>query len=215
MTHSSYLYPMRKNLFLLLIFCSVGLSGQTFQASLLAGGNFSQIDGDDLFGYHQLGANAGIRVVAILNDRWRVGPEILFSQQGARRNQNSTNVSVFDRIDLNTLEVPLMVYYKDWRLTAEAGLSYQNLFSYTVVSSGGEDITAATPLNSDLVAIKAGVTFFLTERLGLNLRFSKHLTDIDPDNTLNTSFKGKSVSVRAVYTLGRGEELPRPPQDDN
>lgn len=206
---------MRKNLFLLLIFCSVGLSGQTFQASLLAGGNFSQIDGDDLFGYHQLGANAGIRVVAILNDRWRVGPEILFSQQGARRNQNSTNVSEFDRIDLNTLEVPLMVYYKDWRLTAEAGLSYQNLFSYTVVSSGGEDITAATPLNSDLVAIKAGVTFFLTERLGLNLRFSKHLTDIDPDNTPNTSFKGKSVSVRAVYTLGRGEELPRPPQDDN
>jgi hypothetical protein len=206
---------MRKNLFLLLIFCSVGLSGQTFQASLLAGGNFSQIDGDDLFGYHQLGANAGIRVVAILNDRWRVGPEILFSQQGARRNQNSTNVSVFDRIDLNTLEVPLMVYYKDWRLTAEAGLSYQNLFSYTVVSSGGEDKTATTPLNSDLVAIKAGVTFFLTERLGLNLRFSKHLTDIDPDNTLNTSFKGKSVSVRAVYTLGRGEELPRPPQDDN
>lgn len=206
---------MRKNLFLLLIFCSVGLSGQTFQASLLAGGNFSQIDGDDLFGYHQLGANAGIRVVAILNDRWRVGPEILFSQQGARRNQNSTNVSVFDRIDLNTLEVPLMVYYKDWRLTAEAGLSYQNLFSYTVVSSGGEDKTATTPLNSDLVAIKAGVTFFLTERLGLNLRFSKHLTDIDPDNTPNTSFKGKSVSVRAVYTLGRGEELPRPPQDDN
>jgi hypothetical protein len=65
------------------------------------------------------------------------------------------------------------------------------------------------------VAIKAGVTFFLTERLGLNLRFSKHLTDIDPDNTPNTSFKGKSVSVRAVYTLGRGEELPRPPQDDN
>ncbi len=206
---------MRKLLFLLLILSSCSLGAQTFRASLLAGGNFSQIDGDALFGYHQLGANAGIRVVAILDDRWRVGPEILFSQQGARRNQNSVNVSPFDRLDLNTLEIPLMAYYKDWRLTAEAGFSYQNLFSYTIISSGGEDITAATPLNTDLVAIKAGVTFFLTERLGLNLRFSKHLTDIDPDNTLNTSFKGKSISVRAVYTLGRGEELPRPPTDDN
>jgi hypothetical protein len=206
---------MRKLLFLLLFFTAFGLRSQTFRASLLAGGNFSQIDGDELFGYHQLGANAGIRVVAILNERWRVGPEILFSQQGARRNQNSVNISPFDQIDLSTLEVPLMVYFKDWRLTAEAGLSYQNLFNYTIISSGGEDITAATPLNTDLLAFKAGVTFFLTERLGLNMRFSKHLTDIDPNNTLNTSFKGKSISVRVVYTLGRGEELPRPPQDDN
>ena len=206
---------MRKLLFLPLILCSCLLGAQTFRASLLAGGNFSQIDGDQLFGYHQFGVNAGIRVVAVLNDRWRVGPEILFSQQGSRRNQNSANISSFDRFDLNTLEIPLMVYFKDWRLTAEAGFSYQNLFSYTVISSGGDDITAATLLNSDLVAIKAGVTFFLTERLGLNMRFSKHLTDIDQGNSLNTSFKGKSVSVRAVYTLGRGEELPRPPQDDN
>lgn len=198
-----------------MFFTAFGLSAQAFRASLLAGGNFSQIDGDELFGYHQLGANAGIRVVAVLNDRWRVGPEILYSQQGARRNQNSVNISPFDQINLKTLEVPLMVYYKDWRLTAEAGLSYQNLFNYTIISSGGEDITAATPLNTDLLAFKVGVTFFLTERLGLNMRFSKHLTDIDPDNTLNTSFKGKSISVRAVYTLGRGEELPRPPQDDN
>lgn len=206
---------MKQLLSLLLVLCSLGLEAQTFRASLLAGGNFSQIDGDELFGYHQLGINAGIRVVAILNDRWRVGPEILFSQQGSRRNLNSLNVSAFDRFDLNTLEVPLMVYYKDWRLTAEAGFSYQNLFSYTVISSGGDDITSATELNTDLVAIKAGVTFFLTERLGLNMRFSKHLSNIDVNNSLNTSFKGKSVSVRAVYTLGKGEELPRPPTDDN
>jgi hypothetical protein len=206
---------MRKLLFLLLILISCGLGAQTFRASLLAGGNFSQIDGDDLFGYHQLGLNAGIRVVAVLNDRWRVGPEILFSQQGARRNQNSVNISPFDQIDLTTLEIPLMVYFKDWRLTAEAGLSYQNLFDYTVISSAGEDITAATELNTNLIAFKAGVTFFLTERLGLNMRFSRHINNIDVDNRLNTFFRGKSVSVRAVYTLGRGEEIPRPKTEDN
>lgn len=191
-----------------------GLAAQTFRASLLAGGNFSQIDGDELFGYHQLGLNAGLRVVAVLNERWRVGPEILFSQQGARRNSNSLNVSPFDEFRLNTLEVPLMVYFKDWRLTAEAGLSYQNLFSYEVISSAGEDITAATELRSHLLALKAGVTFFLTPRAGLNFRFSRHLTDVDVDNRLNTSFKGKSISVRFVYTLGQGEALPKPPVTD-
>ncbi len=202
---------MRKYLFcFILLVAGSALPAQTFRASLLAGGNFSQIDGDDLFGFHQLGLNAGIRVVALLGDRWRVGPEILFSQQGARRKANGFEISAFDRFDLNTLEVPLMVYFKDWRLTAEAGLSYQRLFSYTVISSGGDDITAATPLNDNLLAFKAGVTFFVTPRFGMNLRWSKHITDIDPDNTINTSFKGRSVSVRAVFTLGEGEVIPQP-----
>lgn len=195
-----------------LLFTGVGaLGAQTFRASLLAGGNFSQIDGDDLFGFHQLGLNAGIRVVAILDDRWRVGPEILFSQQGARRKANSFEISNFDRFDLSTLEIPLMVYYKDWRLTAEAGFSYQRLFNYTIISSAGEDITAATPLNENLVAFKAGVTFFVTPRFGMNIRWSKHLTDLDIDDSINFSFKGRSVSVRAVFTLGKGEDIPKPP----
>ncbi|MFK8161908.1 MAG: hypothetical protein AB8H12_05535 [Lewinella sp.] len=199
---------------LLLLLGGSALRAQTFRASLIAGGNFSQIDGDDLFGFHQLGANAGIRVVALLGDRWRVGPEILFSQQGARRKNNSFEISAFDRFDLSTLEVPLMVYFKDWRLTAEAGFSYQRLFNYTVISSGGEDITAATPLNENLVAFKAGVTFFITPRFGMNMRWSKHLTDIDPNNSINTSFKGRSVSVRAIFTLGQGEDIPKPPTEE-
>jgi len=206
---------MRILLLTLLLTTSGFLSAQTFRASLIAGGNFSQIDGDKLFGFHQLGANAGVRVVALLNDRWRVGPEILFSQQGARRNQNSINISPFDQIDLTMLEVPLMVYYKDWRLTAEMGFSYQRLFDYSVISSGGEDITFATPLNENLVAFKAGVTFFVTPRFGLNMRWSKHVNNIDINNSLNTSFKGRSVSVRAIYTLGAGEKLPQAPEDEN
>jgi hypothetical protein len=180
---------------------------------LIAGGNFSQIDGDQLFGYHQLGINAGIRVVALLNDRWRVGPEILYSQQGARRNQNSINVSVWDRFDLTTLEIPLMVYYQDWRVTAEAGVSYQNLFDYRVISSAGEDVTATTELQQNLYAFKLGASFFVTPRLAINMRFSQHLNNIDVDNRLNTSFRGKSVSVRAIFTLGQGETIPAPPEE--
>jgi len=206
---------MRILLFSLLLAASGVMSAQTFRASLIAGGNFSQIDGDDLFGFHQLGANAGVRVVAMLSERWRVGPEILFSQQGARRNQNSLNISAFDQIDLTMLEVPLMVYYKDWRLTAEMGLSYQRLFDYTIINSGGEDVTFANPLNENLIAFKAGVTFYLTPRFGLNMRWSKHVNNLDIDNALNTSFKGRSVSVRAVYTLGKGETLPKAPEDKN
>ena len=197
---------------IVLILLLPSLAGaQTFRASLLAGVNFSQIDGDDLFGYHQAGANAGIRVVAVLNDRWRVGPEILFSQQGARRNTNSINISPFDRFRLNTVEVPLMVYYKDWRLTAEAGFSYQRMIDYAVTDAIGNDITATTPLNDNLIAFKAGVTFFITENWGANFRWSKHVLDIDPDDAVAPTLKGRTISLRAVYTFGVGETLPRQP----
>ena len=199
---------MRQLLFLFLFSFATALPAQTFRASLIAGGNFSQIDGDDLFGYHQLGANAGIRVVARLGENWRVGPEILFSQMGARRNKESLNISPYDRIDMTTVEIPLMVFYKDWRVMAEAGVSYQNLFNYKVIASSGDDITNNTVFRDNLFAIKVGASFIVTPRFSVGMRFSKHLNNIDIDNALNTSFKGKSVSVRAIFTLGAGEEMP-------
>lgn len=202
---------MQKWTILLLLLVGFGtLPAQTFQGSIVAGMNISQIDGDALFGFHQPGVNAGVRVVAVLNDRWRVGPEILFSQQGAQRPNNSGNISIYDRFRLNTLEVPLMAYYKDWRITAEGGFSYQRLIDYEVISDGGEDVTAVTPLQDNLFAIKLGATIYFSPNWGLNVRWSKHLLDIDVDNGINTSFKGRTVSVRAVYTFGAGETLPKP-----
>jgi hypothetical protein len=184
------------------------LPAQTFRASALAGVNLSQIDGDDLFGFHQVGLNAGLRVVALLNERWRVGPEILYSQQGAVRNRNSTNASDYRSFDLNTVEIPLMVYYKDWRFTAEAGLSYQRVIDFTVIDFRGENISADLPLRDDQLAIKFGVTLYLTPRLGFNFRWSKHLVDIqEPERP---GLRGRGLSLRAVYTFGSGEEIPQP-----
>lgn len=205
---------MPRLLLLCLFLGAAVLPAQTFRASLIAGANFSQIDGDDLFGYHQFGANAGIRVVALLGARWRIGPEILFSQIGARRNASSLNISAWDRFDLSTIEVPLMAYYQDWRIMGEFGISYQNLFNYTVIASSDDDVTAATELREDLLNYKLGATFFITPNWALNIRFTKHLTNIDIDNSLNTSFKGKSVSVRAIFTLGKGETIPSPPEEN-
>ena len=200
--------PMKRTICALLLMglLHVSVAAQTFRASVLAGANFSQIDGDDLLGFHKVGLNGGIRVVALLGEKWRVGPEILFSQQGAKRN---INVSVYDRLHFNTLEIPLMVYYKDWRLTAEAGFSYQRLIEYEVIGAQGEDITANTPINENQVAFNVGATFFISPRFGFNFRWSKHLADINP--TGGENFKGRTISLRGVYTFGRGETIPAAP----
>ncbi len=207
----TYLCPMRDTLILLLLLTTAGqLSAQTFQASVIGGMNMSQIDGDDLFGFHKLGLNTGIRVVAVLSDRWRVGPEILYSQQGALLPNSSFNFSPFSRFQLNTLEVPLMAYYKDWRITAEAGFSYQRLFSYEIDDFQGEDMTNQFILKDDMVAFNAGVTFHVNENFGINFRWSKHLIDLDINDQINTSLRGRTISLRAVWIFGQGEAIPKP-----
>lgn len=206
---------MRK--LLLLAFLLIGihqLQAQTFQASVLFGTNFSQIDGDDLFGFHKVGLNGGIRVVAKLGDRWRVGPEILYSQQGALLPNSSFNFSNFSRFQLNSLEVPLMAYYKDWRITAEAGFSYQRIFSYEIDNFEGDDVTNQFTLRENMVAFNAGVTFHINENFGVNFRWSKHIIDLDINDAINTSFRGRTISLRMVWTPGAGEELPKPPPDE-
>jgi hypothetical protein len=190
-----------------LLSSTVALTAQTFQASLLGGFNMSQIDGDDLLGFNYLGCNAGMRGVGVLNERWRVGPEILYSQQGSRRGNNEVNLSNYDRFALNTIEVPLMVYFKDWRFTAEAGIAYQRLINYKIEDAGGADITEDIPFREDLLNFQVGVTLYLRPNFGLNLRWSKHLTDLEA-NDGNLILKGRSISIRAVYILGAGETLP-------
>ena len=198
-------------LLILLSFIAATTSAQTFQASVLLGGNLSQIDGDELDGFHKGGINAGIRVVAKLDDRWQIGPEILYTQSGAFRPKSSINRSDFSRFQLNTLEVPLMAFYKDWRFTAEAGFSYQRLFFYEIESFVGEDITDQFTLPENLVAFNAGVTFHVNKNFGVNFRWSKHITNLDPDKFINPiSLRGRTISLRLVWTPGKGVELPKP-----
>ncbi|WP_420459880.1 porin family protein [Neolewinella sp.] len=183
------------------------LSAQTFRAAALVGLNLSQLDGDDLLGFHQPGLNAGLRVVAVLDDHWRVGPEILFSQQGAKRNTNSVTQSAFDAFRFQTVELPVMVHYHDWRLTAEAGVSYQRLLSYRVVNTLGEDVTDDVHLQDDALVLHLGATLDLSPRLGLHFRWSRHLTNQQAG--AGPRFVSRSLTFRAVYTIGRATDLPQ------
>lgn len=195
-------------LFFLFFSSAAALFGQTFQASALMGINLRQIDGDDLIGFNSIGANAGLRVVAVLGDRWRIGPEILFSQQGARRARSDFFGNNFSEINLNTVEVPLMVYFKDWRFTAEAGLAYQRLISYSAFALDGADITESTLFKEDQLNFQTGVTFYLNSNWGFNFRWSKSIGSILAGEQ-EKIMKARSLVLRLVYTLGDGEAIPK------
>lgn len=186
---------------LLLLLVSGTLPAQTFRAALVGGANVSQIDGDALAGFHQIGINAGLRAEARLSDRWSFGPELLYSQQGSRRAPREFSASI-DRVRLQTIELPLMVYFTDWHIQAEAGLSYIRWINYTVEDVTGEDITALTNYRPNNLAMNFGATLYFRPNLGLNFRWSKYLTDLDNDPLNPQPLRGRTISVRLVYLLG-------------
>ena len=205
---------MRNTLFFLfLLLCAAPATAQTFRASALAGINLGQIDGDSLIGFRQPGINAGLRVVAMLSENWRAGPEILFSQQGARQRTRPAFFSSYDDIRINTVEVPLMIYFKEWRFTAEAGLSYNRVFTSEIRNFQQRDISAERPLKEQFLNAKVGVTMYFTPNLGLNVRWSKSLTDIDlfPQHNFRTRY----LSIRMVFTPGAGERMPERPEEED
>jgi len=200
---------MREILLCLLMLLSAPGVAQTFRASLLAGMNLSQVDGDDLRGFHRPGVNAGLRVVALLGDKWRVGPELLFSQQGAVRNQGAEGTGSIESLRFQTLELPLMLYYKDWRLIAGAGASYQRLIDYRIIDTGGRDISSTLPLTQHWVALQLGLTLQLSPKVGFNFRWSRHFNDLQTGTS--PRLRGRTLTLRITYTLGPGERLPDRP----
>lgn len=204
---------MRPLLLLLLLCCALNARSQTFRASLIGGMNLSQVDGDDLLGFHQPGVNAGLRVVAVLNDRWRIGPELLYSEQGAQRNERASPVmGELETLRFQTLELPLSVFYKRWRLIGEAGASYQRLIDYRATNTQGEDVSATFVLRKNWVNLHLGASLLLTPRIAFNFRWSRHLADLQ--RTERPRLRGRNLSLRMVYTLGAGETLPAAPTSE-
>ena len=107
----------------------------TFFGGLVAGGNFTQVDGDNFAGYHKVGFNAGGIVYARFAERIAASMEILYSQKGSRAHRSQrSNTGAYEiykyDINLNYAEVPIMLNYFDKnRANFGAGLSYSRLIN--------------------------------------------------------------------------------------
>jgi hypothetical protein len=71
--------------FLFLLLCNIQLFAQesevrTFNATIIAGINASQIDGDFTAGYNKIGLNVGAKAGILLAKRWETG----FEKQSTR-----------------------------------------------------------------------------------------------------------------------------------
>src|SRR6185295_17478463 len=90
-----------------------GKPEQVIKAGIIAGLNFSQIDGDDFARYNKFGINAGGTALIKFHKNWSAGFELLFSQKGSREFGTPNNGYSIRRIKLSYIEVPVMINYHD------------------------------------------------------------------------------------------------------
>lgn len=192
---------MRNILILLFIFTTLHTFGQgRFKAALLGGFNVSQVDGDNLYGYHKLGANAGVKAFAMFNEKFSLSFELLFAQKGSR---SRTSQGLGYKLTLNYAEIPVLFHYHDReKIIFGAGLSYSRFINYKRIEQGINTTDSAPPVyKRDIMAV-AGITYFFSKRLGLNGRYAYSIIPITHD--AGSKFPGQGVynnliSFRLMY----------------
>ena len=102
----------RIGLIIFIALFSVGVEAQEFDARLLLGANFSQIDGDQFAGYNKLGLNAGVGIGRSYNNEWDFGFELRYSMKGSKKVIDPEVFTPTLTINYHYIEVPLLAYYK-------------------------------------------------------------------------------------------------------
>ena len=175
---------MKKFYFVLLLlsFCVVKSFAQSFNAGLVAGPTFCQVDGDNYAGFHQLGFTAGAYANLPLDDYFAVQMELKYSLLGAHSSDKEVNEYYYNpySLRLHYAEIPLMLQYHlgvfrvsgrslDF-LTLEAGISADVRLRATEDVDGDYQITTSR-WNMLSATANAGIHVAFNDHLGLGARF--------------------------------------------
>lgn len=183
-----------KRLFLAIsIFVSIGfftnLQAQRVLGALIGGFNTTNVQGDDVFGFHKFGLNAGAAAIVPFADKWSFTLEAIYSQKGAYHREGGRGMDYryeHDynqyKLQLNYLEVPVLIHFRDKTgLSAGAGFSYARLVG---VKEYEDDVRIATttlndgPYDTDDYSAMLDVQYPIYKQLKFDARYSFSLFKI-------------------------------------
>lgn len=152
----------------------------TFDLSLLAGLNFSELEGEGLGDY--FGLNAGIKADYQFAKKWQIATELLYSENGEYLLPDFYPQNIdYGKISLKHLEIPIHLNFlidlfkKNAydELQLEFGVAYAKLFDYKAENSFGEPLTEQIVYSDDEAWLhQMGLTYFFNAHLGLSSRIS-------------------------------------------
>ena len=169
-------------LFCLFLFSLNKAFAQSFNAGLIVGPTFCQVDGDHYAGYHQLGFTAGAYANLPVADHLSTQLELKYSLLGAHSSDKEVNEFYYNpySLRLHYAEIPLMLRYDlgnfnvsgrslDF-LTLEAGLSLDVRLKATEDVDADYQITTSR-WNLLSATANAGVHVAFNEHLGIGARW--------------------------------------------
>ena len=165
-----------------LLFESPTLFAQKFKGAIMGGFNMSQVDGDEVYGYHRFGGHIGAAAILPIN-KWDITLETVFNQKGAYQKAKFPGDSLNGKYDLrlNYVEVPLLAHYTDRNIiTAGAGLSWGRLVSFREVEHGGNQVaySDSIPFNKNDFNVLLDLQLRVYKRLKFNIRFAYSIAAI-------------------------------------
>ena len=111
------------------------LHAQIIKGEVFLGGNITQVDGDECYGFKKFGFHGGAGALVPITSFMDVGLEVLFNQKGAYKRDAITSNSTFPyayNLRLNYAEIPIMIYLTDKdRVSVGLGVSYGRLVGLT------------------------------------------------------------------------------------
>jgi len=167
-----------------LLALSPALTAQKFLGAVMGGMNISQVDGDEVFGYHRVGAHLGAAAILPIKN-WDITLETVFNQKGAYEGiqyvDSARQLNGKYDLRLNYIEVPLMAHYTDKKMiSAGLGFSWGRLVSSREIEHDGwqAPYSDSVPFNKNDFNILVDLQLRVYKKLKFNIRYAYSLVPI-------------------------------------
>ncbi|WP_163322429.1 porin family protein [Draconibacterium mangrovi] len=183
---------------------------QRFDAGIIAGFNGTQVEGDNLKGYHKAGILAGLFVQTDIAPAIVAGMEIKYSQKGSRRAFDPKQPNIDKYImRLGYIDIPIfMAFRTNDRSMIIGGIAPGVLIHSKEVNSDGE---IPEPDRQDFNTFDLqpfiGFQFDFLEHASVDLRFALSVLPCSDKSETNYYFHNglfnNVISLALYYRLGR------------
>lgn len=160
-------------------------NAQLFKASLLAGANMAQIEGDYAWGYHKIGACGGGSISLKIKKNNELEFQILYSQKGAYSGPGQMYLNT----RLNYIEFPLLLNIKIYKkLYLSPGIYGGYLLNAKSDNTGWGMVDIYRNLNKYDIGIQASAEHRFNIKWAVNIKFSYSLIPISTPNKSSNAF---------------------------
>jgi hypothetical protein len=198
-----------KKIYILMAFAMLSLpfvsKAQHFESAIRLGVNATQINGDNMAGFHEAGLVAGLQVSYPFSTHWSGAFEMLWSQKGSAAVVDSGFVATGDawfKLRLNYIEVPVMVQYKlNKRINFQAGLGWAYLFNNNFEPYYGGDSKAQFMKKMEF-STTFGAAYRFADHWSLFARYTNSLLPVNKNSSLYAAYIYGSGLYNIVASFG-------------